>query len=67
MNLDRFSQGSKDSQEVRPVAECAGCGGEIYPYDMVWVLADGSVTHTRLECLKDRFVESEQVAIKAVQ
>lgn len=50
-NLDRFAQGSKDPQEALPVAECSGCGGDIFPDDKVYVLGSGELLHADESCL----------------
>lgn len=51
-NLDRFAQGPKDTQEALPIAECAGCGGDIYPDDEVFELRDGAIVHAETECIR---------------
>jgi hypothetical protein len=44
INLDRFSSGLPDLQEIlpQPVATCADCGCELYPSDDV-VVIDGDI------------------------
>lgn len=49
-SLDRFSQGGRDAQAEQPVAFCAGCGGEIYEHDDVYLLGT-AVLHADNDCL----------------
>lgn len=51
MNLDRFSWGLPDPQNILPVTYCAGCGGEIYPDELVWRTECGPI-HKDTDCLK---------------
>ena len=68
--LDRFAQGHKDPQEELPVAYCAGCGGEIYPYDDVYIIGNDMVCQT-VECvwlyLQNKFDARRDIAIDAVK
>jgi len=48
--LDRFAQGRRDAQTEQPVAYCAGCGGEIYAQDDVYLLGS-AVLHADKDCL----------------
>lgn len=50
MNLDRFSQGTPDPQDAEVMAECAGCCGEIYEGEDVYVV-DGVILHAEWDCL----------------
>lgn len=50
VNLDRFSQGLPDPQEAKVMATCAGCKGEIYEREDVF-LADGDIVHIDNNCL----------------
>ena len=50
-NLDRFSQGLPDPQDVEPLETCQACGAEIYPGDEVWVV-DGYAICEHGPCLE---------------
>ncbi len=45
MNLDRFSTGLPDPQEVPAIAYCRVCRGEIYPGDRVCVINGRYIVH----------------------
>jgi len=62
VNLDRFSQGLPDQQDVAPLEYCQGCGGEIYPGEDVYVI-DGDITHADWECLV-RYIDPEVMTIE---
>lgn len=57
VNLDRFAQGLPNPADARVMAECAGCGGEIYPGEDVYVL-DGYIFHRDPDCLLIYMLES---------
>lgn len=50
VNLDRFAQGLPNPAEAKVMAECQGCGGEIYPGEDVYVI-DGYIIHATVDCL----------------
>jgi hypothetical protein len=45
MNLDRFSHGLIDTQDVSPLHFCHFCGGEIYPGETVVVINQADIVH----------------------
>jgi hypothetical protein len=62
VSLDRFSQGLPDPQEAKAMAECVGCGGEIYKGE--WVLVVGEdILHDRQDCLM-QYVNPEPMTIE---
>ena len=51
INLDLFlALGPPDRQNAPVMAECAGCSGEIYPGEEVYVV-EGEILHAEWECL----------------
>ena len=62
VSLDRFAQGLPDPQEAPVMAECAGCGGEIYPGEDVYDI-NGDITHADWECLY-QYIEPERKTIE---
>lgn len=50
VDLDRFSQGLPDPQNVAPLEQCQACGREIYPGEDVYIL-DGYIIHATVDCL----------------
>lgn len=54
-NLDRFSQGLRDPQDVEPVSTCPVCKEEIYPGETVHVLPDGTKLCSKHQCVLDFF------------
>jgi len=63
VNLDRFAQGTPDPADAKIMAECQGCGGEIYEGEDVYVLDDGSITHGDWECLY-RYLDPQYMAVE---
>jgi hypothetical protein len=64
MNLDRFSQGLSDLQAEPHVARCAGCGGEIYEDERVWITPKGRHIHDNTECFGDYLMAQYTIAEK---
>ena len=53
INLDLFlALGPPDRQNAPVMAECAGCSGEIYPGEEVYVIY-GEILHSEWECLME--------------
>lgn len=50
VNLDRFAQGLPDPQDAKVMAECAGCGCQIYQGSRVYVVK-GNILHADDACL----------------
>lgn len=67
MKLDRFSVGRKDQQAALPIAICAGCGGDIFPYDEVYVLPDGDITHDDAHCVMEYLRPEKKIAMEAIK
>ncbi|NPV90115.1 MAG: hypothetical protein HPY50_04975 [Firmicutes bacterium] len=55
MNLDRFAHGLPDDQEAPVLAYCAGCGGEIYPGEIICQMDQGELLHWEGRCLVSYF------------
>lgn len=49
--------------QADPVATCAGCGGEIYPGETIWVVSDVAI-HADPECL-ELHVAPEEMYVEA--
>lgn len=62
ISLDRFAYGRPDPAEAPALAHCAGCGGEIYPGEDVYVV-DGEILHNEWECLV-RYIDPEVKTIE---
>jgi len=62
MNLDRFSQGLPDPQDAEVMANCEGCGGEIYEGEDVYVV-DGVILHAEWDCLY-QYIDPEFMTVE---
>ena len=62
VNLDRFAQGPPNPADAKVMAECAGCGGEIYPDEDVYVV-DGEILHNEWECLV-RYIDPDVMTVE---
>lgn len=50
VSLDRFAQGPPNPADAKVMAECAGCGGEIYEGEDVYVV-ENAILHADWDCL----------------
>jgi len=62
MNLDRFTCGRSDPAEAEVMTHCAGCGGEIYQGEDVYVV-NGEILHNDWECLV-RYIDPEVTTVE---
>ncbi len=62
VSLDRFAQGPPNPADAKVMAECAGCGGEIYAGDFVYVL-DGDIVHSDVDCLLS-YLDLEMIPVE---
>jgi hypothetical protein len=62
MNFDRFSQGLPNPQDAEVMAECAGCGGEIYAGEDVYVV-NGVILHAEWDCLY-QYIDPDRMTVE---
>jgi len=62
VSLDRFAQGPPNPADAKVMAECAGCGVEIYEGKKVYEI-NGDITHSEWECLV-QYVDPEVKTIE---
>jgi hypothetical protein len=62
VNLDRFAQGPPNPADAKVMAECAGCGGEIYEGEDVYIV-NGDITHLDYECLM-KYIDPEVATVE---